>query len=167
MPRAVRQIRIDGDVAYIPLTGGHEAIIDAADVPLVSGMSWCAVIRKKRIYATTGASATRHHRYLHRLIMDAPAHLTVDHRDLNGLNNRRINLRLATAAENNRNMATRSDSTSGIKGVFWDKWRSKWKAEIAVNRVKRSLGYFPSKDDAASAYAKASAELHGEFGRTE
>ena len=42
MPKAIRQIRVDGNIAYVPLTRGYEAVIDAADVPLVEGWNWYA-----------------------------------------------------------------------------------------------------------------------------
>ena len=47
----IRQIRIQGDIAYVPLTKGYEAVIDAADVPLVQGNNWSATVRKRTCYA--------------------------------------------------------------------------------------------------------------------
>lgn len=48
-----RPIRIEGDVAFVPLTRGHEAIIDAEDVPTVAPYSWSAMVTGPRIYAVT------------------------------------------------------------------------------------------------------------------
>lgn len=50
---AQRPIRIEGEVAYVPLTKGYEAIIDAEDVPAVSSYSWSAMVAGKNVYAVT------------------------------------------------------------------------------------------------------------------
>jgi len=52
-----------------------------------------------------------------------------------------------------------------VKGVYWRPDKGKWAAQIAINRVVRKIGYFASIEDAKAAYAKAAADLHGEFGR--
>lgn len=49
-----RQIRVDGDVAYVPLTKGYEAIIDAEDVPAVAGRKWSAACVSGHVYARAG-----------------------------------------------------------------------------------------------------------------
>jgi hypothetical protein len=89
----------------------------------------------------------------------------VDHVDCDASNNEWRNLRLATKAENSHNRGAQANNTSGMKGVSWSKRDSKWDARIMLNGKQRCLGLFTEKADAAVAYAKASAELHGEFGR--
>lgn len=164
MPRTTRHIRIEGDVAYIPLTKGYEAVIDAADVRLVDGFNWTALIGKSTIYAyrrlSSGAMV-----YLHRAIMAAPAGYFVDHKDSNGLDNRKCNLRIATRAQNTRNQRLARHNKSGVKGVFFDGRRNNWRAEIKLNGHKSNLGAFKCRTAAQIAYAKASMSLHGEFGR--
>lgn len=167
--RHIRTIRVDGDVAYVPLSQGMEAIIDAADVPVVGGMNWCANRIKGSIYAVRSRFADdgRHiGLMMHRLIMDAPAGSVVDHINGDGLDNRRENLRIATHAENLRNSRLSCRNTSGVKGVCWDKGHKKWAAFISVSGKVHRLGRFSDKGDAARAYAEASRRLHGEFGRT-
>lgn len=171
----IRPIRVEGNVAYVQLTRGYEAIIDAEDVPLVEGWNWYAHVQRRAdgkiraVYAVRDSrgyvDAKQKEVRLHRIIMSAPDDLAVDHIDCNGLNNRRANLRLATRAENNKNSRMRSDNASGFKGVHWNATYGKWNAQIRVNGKRLSLGYFTDIEDASGAYAKASAELHGDFGR--
>lgn len=176
MPRKIRPIRIEGDVAYVPLTQGCEAIIDAADVHLVEGWNWYALVKRRRgnsasnVYAARnaiGPNGVMTSVYLHRVIAETSGGISTDHRDGDGLNNRRSNLRQATHAENMRNCRKASNNTSGIKGVCWSTWAMKWRARIKVDGRNRHLGYFTTIEAAAAAYAEASGRLHGEFGRTE
>jgi hypothetical protein len=168
MQMKARPIRIDGDVAYITLTKGYTAIIDAADVPLVEGCNWFAFVKPRSVYAVRSDYSTGKLLAIrmHRVIMGDPEGLEIDHRDGDGLNNRRDNLREATNAQNNHNQRIRSDNTSGYKGVSWYGPSGKWLAYIKVNGKQRHLGYHATPEQASAAYAKASAKLHGEFGRT-
>lgn len=89
----------------------------------------------------------------------------IDHRDGDRTNNRIQNLREATMSENARNHSIRKDNTSGAKGVFWARREEKWAAQITTNGKHKFLGHFASKDEAIKAYASASLEFHGDFGR--
>lgn len=89
--------------------------------------------------------------------------MEVDHRDNNPRNNRWENLREATRSQNGCNRKIQSNNTSGMKGVFFDKTRRKWVAEIKLNNKKIRLGRFDLIEDAAAAYAAAAIRLHGEF----
>lgn len=165
--RKVRSLRVEGNVAYIPLTKGYEAVIDAADVPLVEGRFWTASVFKNTVYAMTRAkerTGVWRTVYLHRLLAGVPGQ-EVDHVSGDGLDNRRINLRPATKAENRRNRRVGSANTSGIKGVHLDAFTGRWRAEIEVDGVKHRLGRFATQSEAASVYAAASVRLHGDFGR--
>jgi hypothetical protein len=165
MSRAVRPIRIEVDVAYVTLTKGYEAIIDAADVPLVEGWNWYASVNGNAVYGKTKKGSKGVTITMHRVIMGNPDGFEIDHIDGNGLNNRKSNLRLATHCENNRNRKINKNNTSGFKGVTWDNKTAKWRAKIMLNYVTRSLGYFDTPAAAYAAYVAASEKLHGEFGR--
>lgn len=166
----LREIYIDGDVAYVTLTQGLKAIIDAADIPLVYGKNWYASRNKGLVYArrkvlgSNGKWITVH---MHRVIINAPKGFEVDHANRNSLDNRRINLRLATRSQNMCNTTKRPGTMSKYKGIIWDSRKRKWRALISVNGKNKYLGRFKSQELAHAAYAKASKELHGEFGRTE
>jgi hypothetical protein len=169
--KAVRPIRIDGDLAYITLTQGYVAVIDAADVPSVQGKNWCAKIDRRRdgsirtVYAVRTQRPNNHELRMHRVLLGAPNDLEVDHKDGDGLNNRRYNLRLATVSENQRNRRLDLDNKSGIKGVCFNARLGKWRAYITHQGKNLHLGFFTFIDEAAAARSKASAELHGEFRR--
>jgi hypothetical protein len=96
----------------------------------------------------------------------APTNL-IDHINGDRSDNRIANLREATVQQNNCNKGIPSNSTSGIKGVSWNKARGKWTAQIGFNGTHKYLGIFSDKEDAAQAYRAACLELHGEFARVE
>lgn len=160
-----REIRVEGDVAYITLTKGYEAIIDAADVSLVGGRNWHAKPYKHAVYAARSkwVNGRDLHERLHRLIANAPDGMDVDHIDGDGLNNRRANLRIATRSENCCNQRLPEHSTSGLKGANWKKEAGKWRAQIAVRGRKKHLGYFATPEAAHEAYLAAAEKLHGDF----
>lgn len=168
-----RPIRIEGDVAYLTLTKGYEAIIDAADVPLVCHRNWWALEARHKgssevrtVYAQARLGGL--HVYLHRVLLGLDSTLQIDHQNGNGLDCRRENLREATPTENACNQRlSKARNTSGIKGVWWDSARQLWAAEIRRAGVRLRLGRFRCITAAALAYAKASRELHGGFGRVE
>lgn len=89
----------------------------------------------------------------------------LDHKDGNKHNNAINNLRRATNSQNQCNMGVTKRSRSGVKGVHWDKERSKWVAFIGIQHKSIFLGRFDVKEEAAKAYIKAALELHGNFAR--
>lgn len=170
MTKTPRPVRIDGDVAYVTLTKGYVALIDAADVPLVDGVCWQALVGPKTVYAMRmGPRPQRKGILMHRVLMGDPEGLEIDHIDGNGLNNRRRgkakNLRIASQAENRQNSCIRRHNTSGLKGVSFHKPLGKWRAQIAKDGKNMHIGLFGCITAAHLAYAKASAKLHGEYGR--
>lgn len=159
-----REIIIIGPTAYIPLTQEYVATVDASDIHLVKGYNWTVIVRSTTVYVYRKSKGKTV--LLHRVIMDDPDGMTIDHRDGNGLNNTRSNLRIATKAQNNRNQKMTDRNTSGYKGVSWHKKDRKWRAYIHVNNKYIHLGHFSNVEDARRAYAEASIKLHAEFGRT-
>lgn len=92
--------------------------------------------------------------------------LTVDHINRNPLDNRLVNLRLATSSQNQANNGLRADNTSGYKGVSWSKSSLKWVSKINVNGRKLHLGYFDTKEEAARRYDLAAIVFFGEYACT-
>lgn len=167
MTKHIRPIRVEGNIAFVPLTQGYEAMIDAADVHLVEGFNWCASVDGNTIYAQrSGPRPEKRTIILHRVLMGEPEGLEVDHCNGNGLDNRRANLRVATTAQNAQNRRITERNTSGFKGVHWDKRDRKWRARIVLDGERISLGLFTTPEAAHAAYCSASAKFHGEFGRT-
>lgn len=87
----------------------------------------------------------------------------VDHHNRNRSDDRWDNLRLATSVQNAANRKVRSDSGSGLKGVYFDRDRECWRAKAVVNGKRRWLGRFGTREEAASAYLAAAAQTYGEF----
>lgn len=152
----IRQIKVCGDVARIPLTQGKTAIIDAVDIPLVEGWNWCAISSSGLWYAY---SAGNRKIRLHQLLMPPPPGMMTDHIDRDGLNCRRANLRHATALQNSHNR--KRFGTSGLKGV--SKHHDLWRARITVNGTRWILGCFETPKAAAEAYDTAAKKHFGEF----
>jgi len=89
----------------------------------------------------------------------------IDHRNLNKADNRPNNLREATRAKNNSNVGRKSNNTSGVKGVYFNKRHGKWYARITCDRERIHLGFYDDLETAGYAYLSASLKYHGEFGR--
>lgn len=87
----------------------------------------------------------------------------VDHKNRNKLDNRACNLRAADKSLNACNSKTRSDNTSGTKGVGLHKSSGKWRARIRVDKKEYYLGLFANKEDASNAVKTARSKLHGDF----
>lgn len=87
----------------------------------------------------------------------------VDHIDGNRLNNQRHNLRLATKSQNGANRGAPSNNKSGFKGIHFDKFNNKWRAEIWCNNKRKRIGRFERIEDAVIAYNETAKELFGEF----
>jgi hypothetical protein len=149
--------------------GSYLAKVDDEDLDLVSAYRWYPRPGRGVVYAQAairrpdGKWTTI---FMHRMILAAPPLIGVDHRNHDGLDNRRANLRLATQTQNLGNSRIRSDNTSGHKGVYWDRWNGKWRAEIKANGKRFHLGRFVDLDDAANAYDRAAAEHFGPFALT-
>lgn len=162
---SVRKITIEGEIAIVPLTRGYSAIIDAADVPVVSGRNWSALVSKRREVVYACRVQDRKMILMHRAIIGAVTGEEVDHCNGDGLNNRRNNLRLCTRSQNNCNSRTRSDNRSGLKGALFETRSGKWRAEISVNGRRKNLGLFATAEEAHARYVLAASEVYGEFAR--
>lgn len=163
--RKVRPIRIDGAIAYVPLTQGREAIIDAADASLVGEYNWSFRQAWNTGYAYSRCGT------MHRLLFQVPAGMQVDHINGDGLDNRRSNLRAATPSQNSQNIGKRRTNTSGYKGVSRLSNSPKWRAQIRSADKSQGcngkvyLGVFDTPEQAYAAYCEANKRLHGEYGK--
>jgi hypothetical protein len=160
-------------IPMFPLSDGRTTIVDESDYHLVSDYRWNTLKQfiKNRgwVYYARSSKfipdpdrATGYRQVLvllHRIVMDAPDYLTVDHIDGDGLNNTRSNLRLATDSQNGGNMRV-VKSSSGFKGVSWN--GTSWVASF----VGGHIGSYKDKIAAARAYDKAAIKYFGEFAAT-
>lgn len=157
----------------IPLTTGRyhvpsglSAVVDDIDYGRVSTKKW-------RLFVSRGHFYAMHDRVMmHRFLIDAPEHLLVDHRNGDGLDNRRGNLRFAThgqtVASQKPHLSRRGKpTTSTYKGVTYFEGRPRpWRATIRFEGKQHFLGYFPNEVEAARAYDAAARLYFGEFART-
>jgi superfamily II DNA helicase RecQ len=100
---------------------------------------------------------------LHRVIMDCPEGMMIDHIDHDRLNNCRSNLRIVTHQQNLMNKGKYKNNKSGIIGVYWRKDVEKWRAQIRFNNKNIHLGYFDDLEEASKARKDAEIKYFGEF----
>jgi hypothetical protein len=148
----------------IKLTQGYVALISDKDYGRVARLKWHAVVHRYkgeivRVYAVHSPSL-----FLHRFILgiNDPT-IQVDHKDNDGLNCQRRNMRKATHMQNGRNRRCSRNNTSGATGVYWRKDRRRWYAQIEVDDKRVYLGYFTDKLDAVQAYNRAAKKYYGSF----
>lgn len=155
------------------LHGRGVAIVDDADYEMVAGYRWYLAKGKYTSYARA-STVDEGGRWgsipMHRLILGASAEDEVDHKNRNGLDNRRENLRTCSGSQNQRNAPKRADNTSGFRGVYFDcsrlPRRSPWRAMTSINVKNKHLGYYPTAAEAAEHYDRAVLSLAGEHAET-
>jgi AP2 domain len=150
----------------VPLSQGLIAVIDAADEALIAPYKWCASVGKWATYAVANyvkPDGRRSMLKMHRVIMGAVPGQLVDHRNHNGLDNQRSNLRLCGTSQNGANARRSRRNSTGYRGVGWHKQAGKWRAYIEVDKKLRHLGLFDDPWEAAQAYNAAAREAWGEF----
>lgn len=165
-----RRLRFGCAFRRIPLTQGRYAIVEPADYEWLSRYKWFAIKTERGYYAVRAVSAQEEERRqyqirMHREIMgDIPKGKIVDHRNQNGLDNRRSNLRNATSQENSWNKRKQKGRySSKYKGVSWFKGEGRWQARITKDSKQIFIGYFDDEQEAARAYDAKAKELFGEF----
>lgn len=150
----------------IPLTQGQFAIVDSDDFERLNEFRWFAFKSRQTFYAgrqVTNLDGKRRTLRMHRVITGAPAGLEVDHKNLNGLDNRKGNLRICSTENNLRNRRGTTKGASRFKGVSWSKECGKWRARIGFENKDYHGGVFSNEIDAARAYDELAKRLFGDF----
>ena len=163
-----RRLRFGYAFRRIPLTQQRFAIVDPEDYPRLAKYKWHAVKAGNTYYAVTSrwskTAKKRVNTYMHRLIIDVPQGLLVDHINHNGLDNRKANLRPVTRSGNAHNVRRpRPNAYSRYKGVWFCRHTNKWRVIISHNGKRKQVGYFHDEIEAAKAYDAAAKKYHGHF----
>jgi len=156
---------LEADVKEIPLTQGKVALVDDEDYERVAQYKWTLhKPNENNLYAKAkidGRSVS-----LHCFLLGVSGSAIVDHKDGNGLDCRRDNMRTCSHAENMQNRRKQINSAAPYKGITLDRRNNVWRAQIQCNHKKMHLGGFATPEEAARAYDNKARELFGEFART-
>jgi len=136
----------------------YKTLIDTEDLDKVAqfNITWNLKV-KVLIYVSANKrkNRVRSTLILHRLIMDAPKGMVVDHINHDTLDNRKGNLRIITDSQNNQNRKGKANSSSGILGVNWNKQAGKWQVAVKVNGKNKHIGLFDDIERARDASIRA------------
>jgi hypothetical protein len=151
----------------IPLTQGKVALVDDSDFERLSKYKWFATQNRKngnwyaRTTIMTKDTKCGHTSIgMHRMIL-GDEFKVIDHKDGNGLNNQRLNLRGCSYAQNQMNKCIARTNKTGYKGVFFN--GKKYVAKVGVNRRSIHLGTFSTAIEGAKAYNQYVNTHFGEF----
>ena len=150
-----------------PKYKNQKCVIDTDDYDKIKKYNWSIHkgLKDKCFYAISHDKINGKYTTikLHRLIMNVESHKNVDHKDFNGLNNVKTNLRICTPTENMRNRRMSYNNKSGYKGVCPVGNSKKWRMQIRVNKKTIYLGQCENPIDGAKIYDKAEIKYFGEF----
>lgn len=151
----------------IKLTQGKTALVDDEDYNIANQYRWYADKHGNTYYARRDIveNGVKTRIYMHSFILGTPKGKETDHINHNGIDNRKVNMRICTHAENARNTKPFGNDSRYL-GVSYKKdgYRKKpWRATIKIGGEQKSLGVHETEEDAARAYDIKAKELFGEF----
>jgi len=147
--------------------GKYFAQVDDEDFEYLNQWNWYVRKCKRGLYVARsetlikGGVKRKLDIHMHRVILKiTDDELTGEHRDRNGLNNQKSNLRVSTKSQNMMNRRAFGKSKySGVSEFIHGGYR----ARIHCDKKSYFIGYFKTEVEAALAYNARARELHGEF----
>ena len=151
----------------IPLTQGMVTVVDDEDFDYLNQWKWHVLRVEKLCYAVRSVRKGKggSQILMHRQLLNVPKGKETDHKDGDGLNNCRSNLRICNHQQNHYNLRNQVNTSSIYKGVHWDKDKHKWRASLKVEGKIKRLGRFKDEVQAALAYNWAALNYFGEYAR--
>lgn len=151
----------------IELTQGKVTLVDDEDFEMLSQYKWFYGngYAQRSEYAGGGRKNTKViTQQMHRLVIaNIPDGKIVDHKNHDGLDNRKSNLRICTRLENRRNATKHKNNKSGYKGVWQENGKFRSAIWLSDKKKNKNLGTFQTAIEAARAYNRSALELFGEF----
>lgn len=159
----------------IPLTQGYFAKVDDEDYEELARYRWFVSRDKDRkveyLRVCRNQSlgyGKRTTKVMSRILMKATKGMFVDHINGDPLDNQKSNLRVCSVGENCQNRRTNYNSESGYRGVvrnWYGESKNLWVAQIYLNKKKKQIGSFVTKEEAAVAYNNYAIKLYGKFAK--
>lgn len=159
---------VSESVPWVEIPVGRRLLakVDEGDAWLVQGRKWTFVKNGHCLYAASPCSdGSTKAVMMHRLLLSPREGEVVDHRNGDGLDNRRANLRVCTHANNLWNSRKHCKSSSSYKGVHWSNKQQRWIAKITVNGRRIYGASTKSEVEAAKVYDQMALRYFGEFAR--
>lgn len=150
----------------IELSNGMVALVSDSDYDRLIVSDWYPMWTDSTCYGRRNPPNKGEEILMHRFILNAPKGAYVDHKDGNGLNNTRDNLRLCTQSQNLFNRDANANNKSGYKGVYQPTGKRGWTSRIQVDGEYIGLGVYSTPEEAAIAYNHAAVFHRGEFAFT-
>lgn len=160
--RKLNQYDLSGEFGIGFTSKGEQFLFDKEDYEIINQYTWRINDQGYALTIPFGKQIR-----MHVLIMNSDLTKEVDH--INGIrhDNRKSNLRICEHYQNIINSKTRTDNTSGKRGVYWDKSRNKWVVIITVNNKSHHIGRYSIFEDAVKAREEAEVKYFGEYAPTE
>lgn len=144
-------------------TNGEEFYFDLEDYNKIKTVYWrvnpCGYV--SHVYDDKNGKTCN--LLMHRIIMNPPQNMLIDHINHNKIDNRKCNLRVVDSQKNVMNSSLSKNNKSGVTGVFWNKINSKWASRITYNGEDYHLGYYIELEDAIKARKDAEDLYFGEY----
>lgn len=148
---------LSGDYGIGTTKSGVSFLFDLEDYDRISWHSWC-LSESGYIHGRENGKTVK----MHRCLLNCPEGFVVDHINQNKLDNRKQNLRISTVKQNNANKTYMSNNRSGKIGVYWNRRKRFWTAQIKHDGKNTYIGSFKSYEAAVEARIAAEYKYFGE-----